>query len=494
MESTRSSSRLGAGSSPHVSTFFLWRVPLLQCDTSVFWANDSVGKNKGGDTTTRTGIETAGSLKDLGFWLWPSFGPWEPAAANAAPYASEGPHPSPAASPAIVEEPRVRTESRCASEERRAAVACVTVGRGHVEGTRLRRRRGGGAAAGVGGAERAEALATGGGAERTSAIRVLARTTVAWSDIMKITRRWLASWPEPPASRSATVLGTDAEQSGEHDGKESAAEPHAAGKMFLVLFGGARDEERVGGDGGDRCDPSSVFPLTIPGTTEGTRKLKQRPPVGRVLLDRGRDPALRTHTTSSTTNFGRLRACALCKSGEDRFVHDTRAAGVRRAAAGVLAPAPAVPGSALLALVALSDATEAAAVSAAGRRRNKVVALLVVLVVSTDRGFFLSTVYGKQGPAYSLRLVTSFTLLAFKLRASTTASRSPGEQPIGSRWHASRLAPRPRRDPGTPSPQTPHSRPRPRPHNQPPIPHHANLIQPYSHRPEPLRYIRASIA
>eukprot|EP00964_Phaeocystis_antarctica_P078593 scaffold48888_cov55-Phaeocystis_antarctica.AAC.4 len=35
------------------------------------WANDSVGKNKGGDTTTRTGIETAGSGKDLGFWLWP---------------------------------------------------------------------------------------------------------------------------------------------------------------------------------------------------------------------------------------------------------------------------------------------------------------------------------------------------------------------------------------------------------------------------------------
>eukprot|EP00964_Phaeocystis_antarctica_P056827 scaffold33572_cov47-Phaeocystis_antarctica.AAC.1 len=26
---------------------------------------------KGGDTTTRTGIETAGSRKDLGFWLWP---------------------------------------------------------------------------------------------------------------------------------------------------------------------------------------------------------------------------------------------------------------------------------------------------------------------------------------------------------------------------------------------------------------------------------------
>ena len=36
-----------------------------------FWANGSVDKNKGGDTTTRTEIETAGSGKDLGFWLWP---------------------------------------------------------------------------------------------------------------------------------------------------------------------------------------------------------------------------------------------------------------------------------------------------------------------------------------------------------------------------------------------------------------------------------------
>eukprot|EP00964_Phaeocystis_antarctica_P019112 scaffold10546_cov59-Phaeocystis_antarctica.AAC.4 len=36
-----------------------------------FWANNSVGKKKGGDTTTRTEIETAGSGKDLGFWLWP---------------------------------------------------------------------------------------------------------------------------------------------------------------------------------------------------------------------------------------------------------------------------------------------------------------------------------------------------------------------------------------------------------------------------------------
>ena len=43
-----------------------------------FWANGSVGKNKGGDTTTRTEIETAGSGKDLGF----GFGPSEPAAAS----------------------------------------------------------------------------------------------------------------------------------------------------------------------------------------------------------------------------------------------------------------------------------------------------------------------------------------------------------------------------------------------------------------------------
>ena len=32
-----------------------------------FWANGSVGKNKGDGTTTRTEIETAGSGKDLGF-------------------------------------------------------------------------------------------------------------------------------------------------------------------------------------------------------------------------------------------------------------------------------------------------------------------------------------------------------------------------------------------------------------------------------------------
>eukprot|EP00964_Phaeocystis_antarctica_P032162 scaffold18217_cov58-Phaeocystis_antarctica.AAC.1 len=58
-------------------------------------------------------------------------------------------------------------------------------------------------------------------------------------------------------------------------------------------------------------------------------------------------------------------------------------------------------------------------------------------------------------------------LRAFKLRAFLVADlgcRSTTASP-GSRWYASRLAPRPRHDPGTPSPHTPHSRPRPRPHN-----------------------------
>eukprot|EP00964_Phaeocystis_antarctica_P021833 scaffold12125_cov63-Phaeocystis_antarctica.AAC.2 len=55
---------------------------------------------KGGDTTTRTEIETAGSGKDLGFWLWPLGA----GRCKAAPYAIEGPHPSPAASSATVEE------------------------------------------------------------------------------------------------------------------------------------------------------------------------------------------------------------------------------------------------------------------------------------------------------------------------------------------------------------------------------------------------------
>ena len=33
-----------------------------------------------------------------------------------------------------------------------------------------------------------------------------------------------------------SILGTDAEQSGEHDGKEGATEPYATGKMFLLFF------------------------------------------------------------------------------------------------------------------------------------------------------------------------------------------------------------------------------------------------------------------
>ena len=52
---------------------------LLSChplflSTLYHWANEngSVDKNKGGDTTTRTEIETAGSGKDLGFWLYHS--------------------------------------------------------------------------------------------------------------------------------------------------------------------------------------------------------------------------------------------------------------------------------------------------------------------------------------------------------------------------------------------------------------------------------------
>ena len=54
------------------------------CGLNVIWANGSVGKKKGGDTTTRTEIETAG-LRDLGK-IWVSgFGPWEPAAAKQHP-------------------------------------------------------------------------------------------------------------------------------------------------------------------------------------------------------------------------------------------------------------------------------------------------------------------------------------------------------------------------------------------------------------------------
>eukprot|EP00964_Phaeocystis_antarctica_P075588 scaffold46658_cov48-Phaeocystis_antarctica.AAC.1 len=67
-------------------------IPNPNPNPNQLWANDSVGKNKGGDTTTRTGIESAGSGKDLGFWLWPLGA----GRCKAAPYASSGPHPSPA--------------------------------------------------------------------------------------------------------------------------------------------------------------------------------------------------------------------------------------------------------------------------------------------------------------------------------------------------------------------------------------------------------------
>eukprot|EP00964_Phaeocystis_antarctica_P029746 scaffold16776_cov71-Phaeocystis_antarctica.AAC.3 len=74
-----------------------------------FWANGSVCKNKGGDTTTRTEIETAGSGKDLGFWLWPLGAGRCKQHLTLAKGRTRHPR---CASPAIVEEPRARTESR----------------------------------------------------------------------------------------------------------------------------------------------------------------------------------------------------------------------------------------------------------------------------------------------------------------------------------------------------------------------------------------------
>ena len=44
-------------------------------------------------------------------------------------------------------------------------------------------------------------MTTGGGAERTSAMRVLARTTVAWSDYMKRTRKKYRSRPMRDAGK-----------------------------------------------------------------------------------------------------------------------------------------------------------------------------------------------------------------------------------------------------------------------------------------------------
>ena len=82
----------------------------MSCSASRFWANDSVGKNKGGDTTTRTEIETAGSGKDLGFWIWPL----EAGRCKQHLTLAKGRtrHPQPLHSSATVEDPRARTESR----------------------------------------------------------------------------------------------------------------------------------------------------------------------------------------------------------------------------------------------------------------------------------------------------------------------------------------------------------------------------------------------
>ena len=56
----------------HRRSLVFWVVS-KQSDTELLlWANGSVGKKTGGDTTTRTEIETAGSGKDLGFGF--SFG------------------------------------------------------------------------------------------------------------------------------------------------------------------------------------------------------------------------------------------------------------------------------------------------------------------------------------------------------------------------------------------------------------------------------------
>ena len=84
----------------------------------------------------------------------------------------------------------------------------------------------------------------------------------------KRTRRWLASWPEPPARRSRQRRGrkrgssgtrehrerADAEQSGENDRKEGTTERYAAGQVFFVLSGGARGEVECVGRAGSGND------------------------------------------------------------------------------------------------------------------------------------------------------------------------------------------------------------------------------------------------
>eukprot|EP00964_Phaeocystis_antarctica_P077235 scaffold47896_cov65-Phaeocystis_antarctica.AAC.2 len=83
---------------------------------TLFWANSSVGKKKGGDTTTRTEIETAGSGKDLGF----GFGPSEPAAAKQHLTLSQGRtrHPQPLQPPSKSRAPEQKVDTRAKSEER----------------------------------------------------------------------------------------------------------------------------------------------------------------------------------------------------------------------------------------------------------------------------------------------------------------------------------------------------------------------------------------
>ena len=55
---------------------------------------------------------------------------------------------------------------------------------------------------------------------------------------------------EETAEVLTSIAGANAKQSGEHDGKEGAAELHATSEVFAVLFGGACGEKRVDGGGG----------------------------------------------------------------------------------------------------------------------------------------------------------------------------------------------------------------------------------------------------
>eukprot|EP00964_Phaeocystis_antarctica_P082346 scaffold51630_cov64-Phaeocystis_antarctica.AAC.3 len=69
---------------------FLLSVFFLLPELSSFLGEGSVGKKRGRHNNARTEIETAGSGKDLDFWLWP-LGAGRPL--QAAPYASSWPHP-----------------------------------------------------------------------------------------------------------------------------------------------------------------------------------------------------------------------------------------------------------------------------------------------------------------------------------------------------------------------------------------------------------------